>query len=218
IRENPGIVPLTTNEGTWIPSTTHGYNYRSQEGVSNTYWFCENTRIRSVAQSTLPRPLNHFKTFSIFYSAGRGFWILRGDGTTPDPGEAWHPLRFENGAADRSSYLTPAGGVETLDGFSPHQRWHHMLLPDIYHGQQIANTNQGGLRGELPIFLGLVAMSMCATNLLQWLPWMFQNSTWQVHNLPNGLNVYTCPATWGEGSTKVDLERFESGAFGKYYN
>jgi len=139
-----------------------------------------------VPAVSLPQPLNHFKTFSVFYSGGRGFWVLRGDGTAPPSDESWHLLRFEHGATDRSSYLTPAGNGDTLRCQRTDQLWAHMLLPNIYHGPQTQNLTHGGLRGELPIFLALIAMSMEPTNLQQWLPWMFQNSQWQTHSLQRG--------------------------------
>ena len=194
---------------------------------------------------SLPQPLNHFQTFSVFYSRGGGFWVLRGDGTVPDPSEAWMPLRFEP-VADGSSYLTPAGVGDTLQCQRPDQYWPHKLLPNIYHGPCTQNPNHGGLRGELSIFLALVAMSMDPTNLPQWLPWMYQGSRWHAHALDHGcmfdtlqsspcnlsvadltsgqhkrgvvVSVYTCPTTWAGGSTSQDLTNLENGVYGKYFN
>ncbi|KAF2826938.1 hypothetical protein CC86DRAFT_292399, partial [Ophiobolus disseminans] len=221
IRENPHITPLATTDGHWIPSTTPQYNYRSGGGLSGAYMFCEKTRIRPVPADSLPRSLNHFKTFSVFYSGGRGFWVLRGDATAPGPDECWHPLRFEHDATDKSSHLTPAGNGDTLKCHRTDQLWAHMLLPDIYHGPQTQNPQHGGLRGELPVLLALVSMSMDPGNLQQWLPWMFQNSQWHTHSLPHGrvvVDVYTCPQSWAGGSIVQDLVDFENGVYGKYYN
>ncbi|KAH4033774.1 hypothetical protein HBH70_108900 [Parastagonospora nodorum] len=225
IREHPDIRPSCTTSGHWIPSTSTGYNYRSGGGISNTWWYNQTDRIRQVPVQSLPQPLNHFKTFSVFYSGGRGFWVLQGDGTTPDPSEAWMPLRFEP-VADGSSYLTPAGACDTLQCQRPDQLWAHKLLPNIYHGPYTQNPNYGGLRGDLPIFLALVALSMDPANLPTWLPWMFQGSQWHPHTLDHGwqhkrgvvVSVYTCPVTWAGGSTTKDLTNLEDGAYGKYFN
>jgi hypothetical protein len=66
------------------------------------------------------------------------------------------------------------------------QTWAHILLPTTYHGVPTQNPDHGGLIGDLPILLALVAMSMEPARLIQWIPWMFQNSTWQTHSLTNG--------------------------------
>ncbi|KAH7413632.1 hypothetical protein DE146DRAFT_626770 [Phaeosphaeria sp. MPI-PUGE-AT-0046c] len=226
IRENPGITaPLVTAGGHWLPSTIRDYNYRCGGGVSGIYWFCDRQRIRAVPAQSLPQPLEHFKTFSIFYCAGLGFWVLHGDGTAPHSGSAWRPLRFDLGP-NGSSYMTPAGNKETLLCQRTDQLWAHKLLPNIYHGPQTQHPGQGGLCGELPIFLALAALSMQPHLLQQWLPWMFQDSKWHMHSLPHGwqhgrgvvVNVYTCPSSWAEGSSKQDLVHFEDGDYGKYCN
>jgi hypothetical protein len=156
------------------------------------WWYNQTDRIRQVPVQSVPQPLNHFKTFSVFYSGGGGFWVLRGDGTAPDPAECWMPLRFEPGA-DGSSYLTPAGTGDTLQCQRLDQSWPHKLLPNIYHGPCTQNQNYGGLRGELPIFLALIAMSMDPANLSTWLPWMFQGSQWHAHALDHGC-MFNTPA------------------------
>jgi hypothetical protein len=185
IRENPGINPKATNTGHWLPSTVRDYNYRSGDGVSGLYWFCDRQRIRAIPQDGLPKDLEHFRTFSVFYCAGLGFWVLRGDGTAPHPGDSWTPLRFDLGSDD-SAYLTQAGVSDHLFCQRTDQLWAHMLLPNIYHGPQTTDPRRGGLCGDLSIFLALAAMSMQPEHLRQWLPWMFQNSQWYPHSLSNG--------------------------------
>lgn len=192
IRKHPDIRPSSTSSGHWIPSTSIGYNYRSGGGISNTWWYNQRDQIRPVPAQSVPQPLNHFKTFSVFYSGGGGFWVLQGDGTAPGPSQCWMPLRFDP-VANGSSYLTPAGEGDTLQCQRSDQHWPHKLLPNIYHGLCTQNPNHGGLCGELPIFLALVAMSMGPTNLPQWLPWMFQGSRWHAHNLEHGC-MYSIPA------------------------
>lgn len=186
IRENPGIAPRTTTSGHWLPSTIRDYNYRCGGGVSGAYGFCDRERIRLLPPSSVhPQSLEHFKTFSVFYCAGFGFWVLEGDATAPHPDSVWMPLRFELGP-DGSSYMTPTGHSETLLCQRSDQLWAHKLLPNIYHGPQTQDPGQGGLCGELAIFLALVALSMQPELLQQWLPWMFQGSRWHMHGLANG--------------------------------
>jgi hypothetical protein len=63
-----------------------------------------------------------------------------------------------------------------------------MLLPDIYHTTRPSpqNTGSGGLIGDLPIFLALVALSLPQGP--QWLPHflstMFRDGVWQPHQMP----------------------------------
>jgi hypothetical protein len=130
-------------------------------------------------------PYTHFKTFSLFYTHGFGFWALNGDGTNPPQGASWHALRFDHDKHNRS-YLTTAGEHAAMQWQRLDQAWAHMLLPTTYHGVHTQIPHHGGLIGELPILLALVAMSMEPANLKQWIPWMFHDSAWQTHSLKNG--------------------------------
>jgi hypothetical protein len=49
-----------------------------------------------------------------------------------------------------------------------------MLLPDIYHGPPYSAPGYGGLTGDLPIFLGLLALSMKPDRLMTELPRLIQ--------------------------------------------
>ncbi|KAF2819668.1 hypothetical protein CC86DRAFT_306786, partial [Ophiobolus disseminans] len=231
IREHPDIVPMYTPTGMWMPSSNPGYNYRLVEGhgVSDLWWYHDENTIRQVSFSSPPDlSRSEFKTYSVFYSSGFGFWVLEGDATVPTLGEAWHPLTFDHDEMDLASYMTSAGSQSTLRVHSADQRWPHMLMPDIYHGPTALHKGYGGLVGELPIFLALIAFSMVPENLQQWLPLMRRAGSWQTHSLPHGrthkrgvvVQVYTCPSTWAGGSSRQSLTEYELGRsmFGKYYN
>jgi hypothetical protein len=62
-----------------------------------------------------------------------------------------------------------------------------MLLPDIY---QVPPTptpeGYGGLKGELPLLLALIAFSMSKKDLQKYLNRMYEGGRWQVHGLPHG--------------------------------
>ena len=130
----------------------------------------------------------------MFYTSGYGFWVLRGDATSPGSmaAGAWYPLRFDYEDTDGDTYITNAGEKRCLNWTRPDQRWPRLLFPDIYHkyGMVTPNTQYGGLRGELPIFLALVAFSMVQGLLTRILPQMFVNGSWRVHPYPPGRMFY----------------------------
>ena len=180
IREHPNIQPIVDNEGYWIPSIFQGWNYRITEGATGSLWYCNGSRIYSIPPESLPPQSTLYSTFSVFFSGGRGFRVLRGDALAPPGGEAWHCLRFIPGP-NSSSFLTNAGTQDTITCQRNDQFWPFMLLPDIYHGPRTTNMNVGGLIGELPIFLALVALSMPPETVVQDLPRLFQGSQWHVN-------------------------------------
>ena len=125
----------------------------------------------------------------MYYCEGFGFWVLRGDATNPydsSRGDAWHSLNFDYEDVF-STYLTNAGQECSINWTRPDQRWPRMLLPDVYHNPQKRTVTRqyGGLRGDLPIFLGLVAFSMPRNHLIQLLPQMLQGGIWGYHRYPH---------------------------------
>lgn len=185
IKPNPGCTPESTPEGHWRPSTYPNYNYRTGDGVSNILWKCQGTYISQASMQITPT-LEVYKQYSVFYSEGFGFWVLSGDATDPSGEQAWNALRFDHGHVNGAAYLTQAGQESAIPLQHPSAMWHHKLLPNTYHGSRPQPPGCGGLVGELPIFLALVAMSMDPTDLLQYIPWMFQNDAWLVHSLVRG--------------------------------
>ncbi|KAF2871177.1 hypothetical protein BDV95DRAFT_607448 [Massariosphaeria phaeospora] len=225
IGEDRNAATLVDRLGNWIPSTDAGVNRRIHGGVSGTVWFCDKQQIYPVSQ--LPAGSVLFKQYSMYFGAGFGFWVLRGDATNPQDYDSWQPLRFDHSNTDYSSYLTNAGQHPTLRVQRSDQQWPRMLLPDIYHAQIWTNTQAyGGLTGDLPILLALIAHSVPRDRLPSVLPTLFNEGAWGVHQLrwprtnQRGVvvTVYTCPSTWAGGSTTHELEQYEHGALGKYYN
>jgi hypothetical protein len=109
------------------------------------------------------------------------------DATIPPAGRTWRALGFEHDSADSfSSYLTNVLQETTLRCHRNDQRWVSMLLPDIYHGPLTTDKTRGALKGDITIFLALLALSMPASQLATYLPSMFQDSSWQEHSFEHG--------------------------------
>jgi hypothetical protein len=205
IGEHPNALVVINNKGQWEPPTAANSNIRIGGGISGTYWLCNGQNIQPLGDR-LPSGALPYKTFSMYYCAGFGFWVLRGDATTPTE-ESWRPLEFDHDTSDYSSYLTNAGTEQTLRCQRPSQRWPRMLLPDIYQVPPTpTHEAYGHLKGELPILLALIAFSMSKENLQQCIRRMFMGQVWQVHGFPHGRRLtlklcrshtktYRCPST-----------------------
>jgi hypothetical protein len=181
IAEHPHIAPRTTETGSWKPPLIPGGSYSLGTGTSNLYGCCNGHQISWLPR--LPHGNRVYKQYSTYYAEGSGFWILKGDGRAPPPDEDWHKLRFDTHDNRGSSYLTNAGQLSTLHVQPYAGGWAHMLLPDIYHSRTPATREcPGGLTGELPIFLALVAFTTTAENLQGVLPYTFSGGRWGVHN------------------------------------
>lgn len=122
----------------------------------------------------------------MYYSNGRAFSVLRGNATTTSREEGWFPLSFEHDKSDYSSFLTNAKSEPALHCHQPNQKWVKMLLPDVYHDRWPVAAPHGGLKGELAIFLALVAFAIPVDRLQQDLPAMFHSGAWQQYDMSNG--------------------------------
>lgn len=182
--EHPQAIEQLDNEGKWVPMAIKGYNLRQPGGVSGQWWHCEDGAIERIP--TLPANALPYKTFSTVYGDGHGFWILRGDATDPPEDETWHHLRFDWDEETLSSSLTNTGTEAVMRCHNPEKRWPGMLLPDIYHGPAYPYEGYGGLTGDLPIFLALIALSMNPNRLPIELPRMMQNGEWGTHGRSHG--------------------------------
>ncbi|KAH6638866.1 hypothetical protein C7974DRAFT_305167 [Boeremia exigua] len=209
----------------WAPSYGLGSNAILPGGASSTWWLCNGRQIRPRTDANLPGGLKHYSTFSIYFSDGRGFLVMRGDATSATD-ETWFPLCFEHDQLDGwSSYLTNAREQPALLCRREDQAWVKMLLPDIYHGGPPTTGDQayGALKGELAIFLALIAFAIPRDQVQIYLPAMLQNGTWQQYNMVNGrvhgrgvmVEVFTYSRAGGSPSR--DLRQYENGRTGKYY-
>lgn len=233
IQEHAEAAENFDTQGHWIPSTDENAHepVRTAGVVTGSWWYCDGQQIYTIGSSR-PSGSHQFKTITMYYCAGLGFWILNENALTisNESWQTWHPLRFTHADNDYSSHATGAGDMPTLRMQRSDQTWPRLLLPDIYHAPQILPDNQyrgyGGLNGELPILLALVAFSTSRERLRDVLPMAFQQEAWQTHNQAFArihqrgvvVRVYTAPNNWNGGSTSNELSNYESGNLGNYYN
>lgn len=112
---------------------------------------------------------------------------MQGDAVAPPGDSTWQPLHFDHDS-DWSSYLCNAAEHRTVACRRADQRWLAMLLPDIYYSSTVVTQHRGygKLKGDLPIFLALIAFAMDPTQMRAYLPSMFTNGRWKVYHMPNG--------------------------------
>jgi len=209
MREHPNHKPFVDAVGTWYPPKSLGMNQMIGGGVSGLYWYCDGNTIFQVAY--LPDNCPHFKTFSVYHHKGI-FWASKCDATAVQVGdgdddtrdqdsedapegedEGWHLLSFDYEDEDDeqqtySSHVTNAGEQGRLRTQRPNQTWPKMLLPEHYHASEASRTSAeylqyGGLTGELPLFLALVAFSIDANSVRLALENCFRDRSWRTHNV-----------------------------------
>ncbi|XP_014559811.1 hypothetical protein COCVIDRAFT_90886, partial [Bipolaris victoriae FI3] len=193
-------------------------------GASGQWWQCDGTQIYGIPQP--PPGAQPYSTYSVFYIGGFGFWVLKGDAINSNTyrhSNTWQPLYFQHHAQKEYSYLCNAEQYRTVYSRRSDQNWLRMLLPDIYYESApvIDRSRYGGLKGELGIFLALIAFAIHPQELRARLPQMFTNGNWQTPGTFNhgrqserGVVVYvwTCPSI-----TADELHVYERGSHTRYY-
>ena len=149
-------------------------------------WVCDGVEIQILENNDLLNRAKHYKTYSAYYCHGRGFEILRDNAISTRREEGWIPLSFDHDKTDYSSYLTNTRLEPSLHCHRSDQKWIDMLLPDVYHDRWEVPAPHGGLKGELAIFLALIAFSIPVHSLQHYLPAMFQSGEWQQYDMANG--------------------------------
>jgi hypothetical protein len=184
--EHPEAIEQFDKNGRWCPVAISGYNIRIDGGISGQWYHCDGESIHHVSNWRPAGGEAPYKTFSMIYSDGHGLHVLRGDATNPLQSETWQDLSFDWDETTLSSTLTNAGARRSLRVHNPNARWPRMLLPDIYHGPEYPGSHYGGLTGDLPIFLALVALSMRPERLAAQLPRMMEDGEWIEHERSHG--------------------------------
>ena len=254
MQEHPNHPPCCDTMGKWVPPRSKGGNILVAGDDSGKYWYCDGQFIHPVP--ALPAGCEEFKTYSLYYDEGN-FWIFEGDASavlialgddnseenTADGADSdWHHLSFDHEEQSCTSYLTNAGQHTRLRTQRPDQAWPQMLLPEQFHSPAAYHTTYqqyGGLTGELPIFLGLIAFSIRTNAVGYAFQACFTAGAWNTHNLPHGRKcstLFLLPFThtafyigtdkrgmvvrvWSPPEAEpTDLEHFEVGHLGKYFN
>ncbi|KAK5153256.1 hypothetical protein LTR04_006261 [Oleoguttula sp. CCFEE 6159] len=140
----------------------------------------------------------------------------------------WRRLRFDylNGV----SIAGVTGVHDRLCVQRNDQAWVRMLLPEGYHAERresrTSELQRGGLNGDLPIIISLLAYSMPETSVPNRLPGMFVNGRWVFQD---GRSVDEHGRTDGRGvivrvwpnpprSRDEDLSDYERGGCGNMFD
>ncbi|KAF2021099.1 hypothetical protein BU24DRAFT_457113 [Aaosphaeria arxii CBS 175.79] len=229
ISERSDIVPPRLDkEGRWNPSSKPGSHIRTAGGVSGQWFYLDGQSIRQI--DALPETgCEHHSTMSVYYSAGLGFWIMKGDATAiaDERESAWHTPKFDHISRDYSSFITYQGPNVNLRIQRSDQTWPAFLLPDIYHTSERTDAKHlGGLTGELPIFIAFLALATRPEWLANAIPILFSEGSWKVHSYVSPrqhkrgvvVSVYSAPFTWNGGSNKATLTQYEDGDSGNFFS
>ena len=179
-------MPAQDATGQWTPTDERDANIIVAAGATGVLWLCDGWQIKRLVDNNLPRSAKPYKTYSMYYCHGKGFQVLRDNATSTRREECWLPLSFDHDKTDYSSYLTNARFEPALHCHRTDQKWMKMLLPDVYHDSWPVPAPYGGLKGELAIFLALIAFAIPVDRLQQDLPAMFHSGKWQQYEMGNG--------------------------------
>ncbi|TKA72590.1 hypothetical protein B0A49_03443 [Cryomyces minteri] len=158
--------------------------------------------------------------------SGDSYSNAEGDDATPLTD--WRRLRFDYWGD--VSIASVAGAEDRLRVQRNDQAWVRALLPEGYHAErpesQTSELQRGGLIGDLPIIISLLAYSMPETSVPYRLPEMFRNGRWvfqhggslDEHGRTDGrgviVRVWPNPPHSGDN----DLRNYEKGDYGKMFD
>jgi hypothetical protein len=179
-------LPAQDASGQWKPTDERDANIIVAAGATGITWLCDGWQIKILDDNNLLRRAKLYKTYSMYYCHGKGFQVLRDNAIYTKREEGWLPLSFDHDASDFSSYLTNGRCEPALHCHRTDQRWMNMLLPDVYHDSKPTAAPAGGLKGELAIFLALIAFAIPIDSLQTYLPAMFHSGKWQQYDMANG--------------------------------
>jgi hypothetical protein len=189
ITESSQALQHVSSHSNWVPTTLAEYYVRktvgSSVGATGKWWYCDGQKVCPI-DWTPPEGAFPYKTVSTIFDPGYGFRILNGDATNLPSSDNWHRLFFDWDENTFASYLTNAGTQTTMRVQDKDSEWPSMLLPRIYHGLHYAASGYGGLRGDLAIFLSLIAFSMKPERLQAELPRLMEAGRWRTHSRSHG--------------------------------
>ncbi|KAK5112294.1 hypothetical protein LTR85_011566 [Meristemomyces frigidus] len=208
----PGLGPRHGRYGRWNPPKAHGDNVKwipTGSTMPYTLSFRHDGQATTLANQ-LPEGIEHYQTYSIYHDEAV-FWtvdydacrvaVADGDEDSSDESEesdgeterdTWAPLTFGAVENNEHPYMSFAGRRQEhrrLLTQRPDQLWAEQLLPNRYQASQETRTRDqryGGLVGDLPLLVGLMAMAVPANRMSALLPNMIGN----LPNVANSWRVY----------------------------
>ncbi|KAF2754732.1 hypothetical protein EJ05DRAFT_131743 [Pseudovirgaria hyperparasitica] len=241
MREAPDHRPNTDSRGHWTPPRPSGGNISS--GEDSLVFYCDGVSLKTDG---LPRDAMEYKTFSIYYHSGY-FWIVNydaidhqvGDGLdsywgTPirtmsiarhdGPETSWQIMTFEHDETTCASTATYGSAHNRLRGRRLHQRWVEKLLPAGHLPRDydvLPPDYYGGMNGDLPLILGLLAFSVHANQVNWYFAHHFERGYFNTtHEVSEGcryngrgmvVKVWTSPT---KTSTARQLDAYGDGEYG----
>lgn len=218
MKVRPRIRLRFSKNGRWCPPKANGHNilYPTPNAPTPTFYHDgAKTEIKA-----LPRSCQEYETYSLYHDQAV-FWTVDYDATAgkvengkdfPDDesessdseeeGDDWRPLSFEE--ANENDLHMNFAGHRLPSRKLLHQRkssaWTNQLLPDTYQKHQddcTSRSRYGGLVGDLPLLIGLVAMTLPETGqygVHAMMPWLIVNpgagGSWRVlppERVPRGI-------------------------------
>ncbi|KAI9712330.1 MAG: hypothetical protein M1820_001543 [Bogoriella megaspora] len=209
VQIHPQVPPRSDSSGRWLPPKAQGYNI--QKPGSQRIFLCFN-RLNAVVSQSIPPDAVHFKTFTVYYDY-QTFWMVPYDALTYQVNDGiedlsgsdsdssdeddetnfvdWQLLTFDSAPNDHTftSYVTCAGPLQQLVLQRTDQSWARRLFPERYHSPNMYTAEQqqyGGLVGELPLLLALIAFSAHPENLVAAFQQCMTGPRWGTHNFSRG--------------------------------
>lgn len=212
IAPRPGSRPRGMPRGVWLPP--EGGN--SIATSSQLFYFDGRTVYDVTYSVNPPAGSQEFGVCSMYHDFST-FWAVDYDATQHLVNQAdnrdWTAVGFDH-STPTINWVGIGGGQRRL-GVQRNQSWVHALFPENHQPRRYSTDERyGGLCGELPVIIALIAFSMDPEYLAHVLTHCMREGTWEGHSYPHGrddgrgmiVTVFTVPGA----STAEALEEFET--------
>lgn len=184
IEQRQGVRPRGMPRGIWLPPA-------GKDSVpTSSQLFCFDGRaVYDVTYAVNPPAGSQvFNTCSIYHDFST-FWAVDYDVTLLAVNEGdnrdWTPIGFDYG--DGTINWVGIGGEHRRLGPQRNQPWARTLLPENHHPRRWSTDGRyGGLCGELPLIIALIAFSMEPEYLVHALTNCMREGSWGGHEYPHG--------------------------------
>lgn len=217
--QDPDLGARVNAHGRWLPPQRLGLN-RAGQPVT----FYHDGQKSSIVDAGVPRAAQEYKTCSVYHEGavfwivsydatarqvgeGRDTTAARGDlaesdntddddlATTDGEDEEnhdWSPLRFSKDT--HGVYYAAQGREHRLMACSRQatQAWASRLLTDVYFEEPVDEF--GGMNGDLPLLIAMVAFTMPPQHVGRYLPWCIHQpwrlSAMETHPMRDGCRLF----------------------------